>query len=159
MNLTFKLIKVRNLYSMFFTKRTVLTYIAAFTSFINYSQNMQACFDVIHSAHVKNLGDNPLASVTADFNSDGKQDIAVTNMSSNNVSVLLGTGTGTLSAAVNYSVGSFPMSICMGDFNNDGNPDLAVGNQSSNNISILIGSASGTLSSSVNYTAGNGPQA
>ena len=64
-----------------------------------------------------------------DFNGDGKLDLAVANQSSNNVSILLGTGTGSFSAATNFAVGELLISVAVGDFNGDGKPDLAVANQ------------------------------
>ena len=65
-----------------------------------------------------------------DFNGDGKQDLAVANDSSDNVSILLGNGTGNFSAATNFAVGSGPFSVAVGDFNGDGKQDLAVANSS-----------------------------
>ncbi len=41
------------------------------------------------------VGLSPSALVTADFNADGKPDLAVTNSGSNTISVLLGNGDGT----------------------------------------------------------------
>src|SRR5439155_12023364 len=91
-----------------------------------------------------------------DFNGDGKSDLAVANLSSNNVSILLGTGTGTFGAATNFAVGTNPRSVAMGDFNGDGRSDMAVANDSSNDVSILLSStAPGTLAlSSATYSAG-----
>ena len=78
-----------------------------------------------------------------DFNSDGNPDLAVANYNSNNVSVLLGNGSGGFGAATNFPVGLTPVSVAVGDFNRDGNPDLAVANYSSNNVSVLLGNGSG----------------
>ena len=47
---------------------------------------------------------------------------------SNNVSILLGNGAGSFSAATNFAVGSDPYSVAVGDFNGDGKQDLAVAN-------------------------------
>ena len=58
--------------------------------------------------------------------------------SSNNVSILLGDGAGSFSAATNFGAGSYPSSVAVGDFNGDGKQDLAVANQGSNNVSILL---------------------
>jgi hypothetical protein len=44
-------------------------------------------------------------------------DLAVANFGSNNVSILLGTGTGSFGTATNFAVGSFPVSVAVGDFN------------------------------------------
>jgi len=96
-------------------------------------------------------GTNPLGVVVADFNGDGKPDLAVANSGSNNVSILLGNGDGTFQAAVNFDAGLSPNSIAVGDFNGDGKLDLAVfrPGDSSNNIAgivgILLGNGDGTF--------------
>jgi hypothetical protein len=59
----------------------------------------------------------------ADFNGDGRADLAVGN--SNGVSVLLGNADGTYQPAVNY-VSGICVSLAIGDFNGDGKVDLAV---------------------------------
>src|SRR5439155_6644125 len=51
-------------------------------------------------------GNNPSAIAVGDFNADGVADLAVTNASGNNVSVLIGNGNGTFQTAVNFPVGS-----------------------------------------------------
>ena len=60
-----------------------------------------------------------------DFNSDGRQDLAVANSGSDNVSILLGDGAGNFSGPTNFTVGSVPSSVAVGDFNGDGKQDLA----------------------------------
>ncbi|CCH93370.1 hypothetical protein MICCA_3020001 [Microcystis aeruginosa PCC 9432] len=60
------------------------------------------------------------------------------NYASNNVSVLLGTGTGSFGTATNFSVGNRPLSLTVGDFNSDGKSDLAVANLYSSNVSVLL---------------------
>jgi hypothetical protein len=91
----------------------------------------------------------PFSDVVADFNGDGKQDIAVANYSSNNVSVLRGNGDGTFQPAVTYPVGKGPVAIAAGDFNGDGRQDLAVANQNDNSVSILLANASGGFNPAV----------
>ncbi|WP_375443160.1 DUF4114 domain-containing protein, partial [uncultured Nostoc sp.] len=73
-----------------------------------------------------------------DFNGDGKLDLAAANLNSNNVSVLLGNGTGGFGTATNFSVGTAPRSVTVGDFNGDGKLDLAAANLTSNNVSVLL---------------------
>jgi len=55
------------------------------------------------------------------------------NYASNNVSILLGTGTGSFGIATNFPVGTQPRSVAVGDFNADARQDLAVANEVSNN--------------------------
>jgi len=75
-----------------------------------------------------------------DFNSDGLPDLAVANSGTNNVSVLLGIGNGSLQPALNFGATGGPSFVAVGDFNGDRLPDLAVANitADSNNVSILI---------------------
>ena len=65
---------------------------------------------------------------------------------SDNVSILLGDGTGNFSAATNFAAGDSPVSVAVGDFNGDGKQDLAVANDNSDNVSILLGDGAGNFS-------------
>jgi hypothetical protein len=85
------------------------------------------------------VGSTPTTVTNADFNADGKMDLAAQNAGSNNVSVRLGNGDGTFQAKPDVAVGSGPTSVISADFNSDGIADLAVANQNSGNVSILLG--------------------
>jgi hypothetical protein len=91
----------------------------------------------------------PIAATITDLNGDGFNDAVVANLSSSNISVLLGNGDGTFQPTVNYPVGEFPASVVAGDFNGDGVPDLAVSTQGSGSdprhIAILLGNGDGTF--------------
>ena len=52
------------------------------------------------------LAISPLSVAVGDFNGDGKQDLAVANSNSDNVSILLGDGAGSFGAATNFGAGS-----------------------------------------------------
>ncbi len=73
-------------------------------------------------------GDCPSSVAVGDFNGDGKQDLAVANSGSDNVSILLGDGAGNFSAPTNFGVGDLPISVAVGDFDGDGKQDLATAN-------------------------------
>lgn len=92
-------------------------------------------------------GDDPWAIVAADFNGDGKLDLAVANYFGGSVTILLGNGDGTFRAASGspISVGKNPIALAVADFNSDGKVDLVVGNQTDNTLTILLGNGDGTF--------------
>src|SRR5206468_10900015 len=81
---------------------------------------------------------NAISLVVADFNGDGKLDLAVGSLGASNtnqVSVLLGNGDGTFQTALNSTVpGAGIDGLAVGDFNGDGKPDLASANYNSSNV-------------------------
>ena len=101
-------------------------------------------------------GDGPSSIAAADFNGDGKLDLAVANSGSNNVTILLGNGDGTFTAAASPATGMAPNSIAVGDFNGDGVPDLAVANAGSSNVTILLGNGDGTFTAAASPAADTG---
>jgi len=98
--------------------------------------------------------------VAGDFNGDGKHDIAAVyfgpldNSAPGGVSLLLGTGAGTLQPAVNYLTGLGPVAATVWDFNGDGKDDLAVLNNQDSTVTILFGNANGTLTKGNTFAAG-----
>ncbi|MES2763377.1 MAG: FG-GAP-like repeat-containing protein [Bacteroidota bacterium] len=122
------------------------------------AQTHPLCFNVLNSATTFSVGLSPRATCSADFNGDGNADLVTANYYSNDVSVLLGNGTGTFSNAVNYSVGVYPTAITSADVNGDGLSDLAVVNYFSNDVSILLGVGSGSFSAAINYSVGFNPR-
>jgi hypothetical protein len=86
------------------------------------------------------VGTLPLEITIADFNADRNPDLAVTNLSSNNVTVLLGDGRGGFAPASGspFAVGAFPLGITSDDFNRDEKPDLATANIASSNVTVLL---------------------
>lgn len=101
------------------------------------------------------VGTEPGFVVVGDFNKDGKPDIATANYGSKNISILLGTGTGSFGTATNFSVGLSPFSLTLGDFNNDGNLDIAsVMKDDSTDlrqVAILLGNGKGSFGTPTSF--------
>jgi hypothetical protein len=108
---------------------------------------------------VTSTGMSPTSLVVADFNGDGKADLALVNSGGNSVSILLSQGNGTFSQAASPQTGSSPSSIAVGDFNGDGIPDLAVANSGDNTVTILLGNGNGTFTAATPPPTGNTPSA
>jgi len=91
--------------------------------------------------------------VVADFNADGKLDLAVLNENDETVTILLGNGDGTFSFASLPAAGPNPVAMVAADFNGDGNPDLAIVTESAftrgySLMTILLGNGDGTFTAS-----------
>jgi hypothetical protein len=81
----------------------------------------------------------------ADINGDGKQDILVSNITDNTVSILKNTsisGTVSFAAKVDFAVGTGPVALKTGDFDGDGLLDIATANSGGNNVSVLRNTSS-----------------
>jgi hypothetical protein len=110
---------------------------------------------LITGVETLNAADNQLTF--ADFNGDGKLDIAVaanpTPQDTQAVYVLLGNGNGTFGSPITTATGYFQTTLVAGDFNGDGKQDLFV-NTSNWGCSGTVG---GTLfGSGYLYLKGNG---
>ena len=98
---------------------------------------------------------SPFNIVAADFNNDGKLDVAVTDDDASGLWVLLGNGDGTLQTPVFYAAGGIvPGSMVAADFNGDGKVDLATLNFSSKTVSVLLGKSDGTFETAVTSPGG-----
>ncbi len=103
-------------------------------------------------------GSNPYDVAAGDFNGDGKLDVAVANISSDNVSVFLGNGDGTFAAAANYAAGDGPIEIRAGDLDGDGKADLVVADYYGHNVGLLPGNGDGTFQAPVNVAVRSYPR-
>ena len=93
----------------------------------------------------------------ADFNGDGKLDVAVSGESLPNyqAGILLGNGDGTFRADGYYLVSPSPESVAVGRFGGGKQVDLAVGNYQGSSISVLLGNGRGKFSQAVDYNTLN----
>ncbi len=109
-------------------------------------------------------GSLPNSVAVGDFNGDGKLDLAVADLGSSRVSVLLNaTAPGSLTPSflprTDFGTGSAPDSVAVGDLNGDGMPDLAVTNFFSNSVSVLLnttaaGASTLSFSAKQDFTTG-----
>ncbi len=81
--------------------------------------------------------------ISADFNNDGRDDIAVVFELSNYIGVLLNETPLNFKNRTDYQSAFGPSAMDKADFNNDGNFDLVTGNFG--DFSILLGNGDGTL--------------
>ncbi len=113
------------------------------------------------------LGETPNSMVTADFNGDGKPDLAVSEPCGSdltcytyhgNIAILLGKGDGTFHAAASPAVDQYPGALAVGDFNGDGKPDIAVVTLVGSTVVILLGKGDGTFTAApLSPTVGGNP--
>jgi len=84
----------------------------------------------------------------ADFNGDGKLDIAATDYNAGTVQIFNGDGTGNFTVGSSFNTdlaNNEPYGVFVGDFNKDGHPDLAVANWSGGDIAILLNDGTGNF--------------
>lgn len=78
-----------------------------------------------------------------DFDSDGHQDVIVSNYSDNNIVAYQGDGKGNLIETSHYSAGERPTDMSASDINNDGYIDVIIANHETSYITLLYGDGRG----------------
>lgn len=101
-------------------------------------------------------GPGAITMTMADFNGDGKPDVAVVNVSSS-VSVLLGRGDGSFDAAPQISVATEARFIAAADLNGDGRIDLVTTSSLSHVVAVALGRGDGTFGPAQQFPAGTSP--
>jgi hypothetical protein len=111
------------------------------------------------------VGANPTSVAVADFNGDGRPDIA--SVSGGHLTINLNAGGGAFGSPASFATGFSPNGVTAGDFNHDGKADVAVACvfPSSDGVSVLLGNGDGTFVTHpdpfgnpvpfLNYNAGN----
>jgi hypothetical protein len=105
----------------------------------------QPGFAQFETRSVRNVPNNEYAMSSADFNGDGKIDVA---LAGNELFIALGNGDGTFQAPVGYFIAA--LYIAVADFNGDGIPDIVLADGP--DISILLGNGDGTFQPAIMLT-------
>ena len=104
-------------------------------------------------------GSCPLEVIAADFNADGKPDLAVTANAQNTISILPGNGDGSFQPVEQYGTDAAPAGLATADFNGDGRLDLVAVNSGTNTVSVVLGNGDNTFEVRRNATTAMEPTA
>ncbi|HVI80548.1 MAG TPA: VCBS repeat-containing protein, partial [Candidatus Acidoferrum sp.] len=81
------------------------------------------------------------AIAAADFNQDGKVDVALADPINNHVVLYPGVGDGSFGTGAATDAGQQPIFLSVADFNADGFPDLIVVDKAGNSVAVLMNKA------------------
>jgi hypothetical protein len=97
----------------------------------------------------------PYSVVIADFNVDGKNDLAIADETSGTIIVRLGNGDATFGPEVPYAIdGTRDYIIIARDMNHDDKLDLLCANRNGDNVSVLLGRGDGTFRKAIVSSVG-----
>jgi hypothetical protein len=107
------------------------------------------------------VGKTPVAVASGDVNNDSHPDLTVVNQADGTVSVLLGNGDGTFTAATNSPLvtGQGPTNVTIADFNADGHADIAVTDPQTDSVSVFLGIGEGLFAPAFELPVGSNPTA
>jgi hypothetical protein len=103
-----------------------------------------------------NVGRNPSGLAIADFDGDGKLDVASADTGDDQVTILLGRPL--LGPARSFAAGSGPSSVVAGDFDGDGKIDLVVADSTASDGGWLRGNGNGTFAAARTFATALHPQ-
>jgi hypothetical protein len=86
----------------------------------------------------------PFALAVVDWNGDGRLDLAVTDLGSGTVTLLLADGDGTYRRSAAFAAGRIPRGVVAADVNADGKADLVVAGGQGNTAVVILGDGGGS---------------
>jgi len=95
---------------------------------------------------------------SADFDGDGRGDLAVSVWGSSGVEIFLGRGDGTFDTAPPALVPMTASRLAAADFNRDGRPDLVAAEYVAREVTIAFGIGDGTFAAGPTYGTGLAPE-
>jgi len=107
------------------------------------------------SPAVYSVGAGPTAIAIADVNSDGNLDILTSNVNNNNISILLGDGSGGFGFRTDLFAGPIPVGLHVTDVSGDGLADRVYVNRDSGSLTVRFGNGDGTFQQAAAYAVGN----
>jgi hypothetical protein len=102
-------------------------------------------------------GIGTVGALAADFDGDGKLDLAGLSEGRSDVTVSLGNGDGTFRSSARYRVGGDPWEVGVGDLNGDGRPDILATTGLPDELHVLIGTGGGAFASPQVFRVGDLP--
>lgn len=129
---------------------------------LNTKDNQVLTYTNANSGHVTLVSTvaitagTPTGIAAGDFNEDGKIDLAVAT-SNGQITILLGSGTGSFTAQAPFSAGSSAQGIAAADLNSDGHWDLVVTNPTANTATVLLGQGNSSFTTSATLSTGVSP--
>jgi hypothetical protein len=107
-------------------------------------------------------GTNPTSIAVADFDGDGKADIALTNFKDDpnafSLGVLFGSGDGKFGSLASYKAGTHAKFVAAGSLRGDGRIDIVVANEDfPGGVTIFLNDGNGAFTKSNTYFAGTNP--
>lgn len=102
------------------------------------------------------VGTAPQGLKAADLDGDGRLDLVVSNVGSNNLTVLFGQAAGGLGSPLTLTTGLAPVQVEVDDFDGDGKLDIAASNFNSGSVSVFGNGGNRSFSLAQTLTVGNG---
>jgi len=103
-------------------------------------------------------GSGPAAATSADFNGDGRDDLAIADTGGRAVSVLLSQADGRFAPPQPYGIGGDAYSVASADLNRDGHADLVAASNLTSRLVVLTGQGDGRFVVAEQYPIGPLPQ-